>query len=176
MKHVNFITTLSPHKQYAMRRWFLVTMVMGIIVLMVSMFFIVPQMMTYVSLKKEVILLRAQTQHHAECCKERDVLKTEHDLMRTHTNKISRHVESPKNPYLYMTAIMQACGDGVILENMNIHKKSCDITALCPTAEHATVFTKRLSASALFTGVKLVSLQQDTQTKQLRCVVKCTLK
>jgi hypothetical protein len=35
---------------------------------------------------------------------------------------------------------------------------------------------KRLSASDLFMNVKLVSLQQDTQTKQLRCVIKGKIK
>jgi hypothetical protein len=72
-----------------------------------------------------------------------------------------------------MAAIMQSCGDGVVLEAVRFNKKECQLTILCPTSEHATVFIKRLSASDLFTGVKLVSLQHDTQTKSFRCIIKC---
>lgn len=172
MKQINFITTLSPHKQYAIKRWFRVTFLLSVSAIVVSMFFIVPQLLTYISLKNDIKILREKTKDYAQQTQSRDALKKEYEQVRAQSGKIDTYHHSPKNPHVYITTIMQACGDGVMLESINIHKKNCDITVLSPTAEHATVFIKRLSASELFKNVKLVSLQQDTQAKQLRCVVK----
>ena len=172
MKHVNFITTLSPHKQYAMRRWFLITFFVGAVTIAVSLFFMTPPLLTYISLQREVHILRQQTQEYTEHSKQRDTLKTVYEQSRLQSSKVDQYVTSPKNPHAYIAVVMQACGDSVVLESLNIHKKSCEITILCPTAEYATVFIKRLSASELLRGVKLVSVQHDTQTKQMRCVIK----
>ena len=176
MKKVNFITTLSPQKQYAIQRWFWVTIFLVICSLIVSAYFVVPQLLTYVALHKEVKELRIATQEYGTRVKEKDVLTTEHDQIRTRTKKIEHYNDAPKNPHAHITAIIQAFGDGVTLEAIKFNKKDCELTLLCPTSEHATVFIKRLSASELFVNVKLVSLQQDTQTKQLRCVVKGKVK
>jgi Tfp pilus assembly protein PilN len=172
MKKVNFITTLSPQKQYAIKRWFVVTFFLVICSLIVSAYFIVPQLLMYIELHKEVKELRVATQEYGMHTKEKDALTTEHDNIRIRTKKIENYNDAPKNPHQYIAAVMQACGDGVTLEALKFNKKDCEITLLCPTSEHATVFIKRLSSSDLFINVKLVSLQQDIQTKQLRCVIK----
>jgi len=172
MKKVNFITTLSPQKQHAIHRWFMVTIFLVLCSLIVSAYFVVPQLLTYFTLHKEVKELRIATQEYGTRVKEKDALKTEHDQMHVRTKKIEQYNDTPKNPHAHIAAIVQACGDGVTLEAIKFNKKECELTLLCPTSEHATVFMKRLSASELFTNVKLVSLQHDTQTKQLRCVIK----
>jgi Tfp pilus assembly protein PilN len=172
MKKVNFVTTLSPHKQYAIRRWFLVTFFVVVCSVIVSAYFVLPQLLTSVALHQEVNGLRAATQEYNARVKEKDALKTEHDQIRSRTKKIENYHNAPKNPHQYIAAVVQACGDSVTLETIKFNKKECELTLLCPTSEHATVFIKRLSASDLFTNVKLVSLQQDAQTKQLRCTIK----
>lgn len=175
MKKVNLVATLSPQKQYAIRRWFLVTFFLVVVCVIVSAYFVVPQLLTYIALHQEVNALRGATKEYSARMKEKDALKIEHDQVRTRTKKIEGYDNSPKNPYQYIAAVVQACGDGVtgvIMEAIKFNKKECELTLLCPTSEHATVFIKRLSASGLFANVKLVSLQQDMQTKQLRCVIK----
>ena len=92
--------------------------------------------------------------------------------MRVRTKKIDGYSDAPKNPHQYIAAIVQASGNGVTLEAVHFNKKNCELTILCPTPEHATVFIKRLSASELFTGVKLVSLQHEGVGKQFRSVIK----
>ncbi|HLJ30929.1 MAG TPA: hypothetical protein VKU36_00695 [Candidatus Babeliales bacterium] len=175
MKQVNFITTLSIQKQYALRRWFLMSVLLSVITFAILLFFLVPELLTYFSLKQEIVLLHAQTKQYTEQTKQRDIVKKDYEQMRIQSSKIDTFTNGPKNPHAYIAAIAQAGGNGVVLESINIHKKNGDITILCPTAEHATVFVKRLSASELFSGVKLVSLQHDNQTRQLRCVIKTKL-
>jgi len=172
MKKVNFIMSLSPQKQDAIRRWFWVTFLLCICSVAISAYFIVPQLLAYRALQKEISALRGTTKEYNGSVKNRDALKAEHELIRVRAKKIDDYNESPKNPHQYMVAITQSCGDGVALEAVRFNKKECQLTILCPTSEHATVFIKRLSASDLFTGVKLVSLQHDTQTKKFRCVIK----
>lgn len=172
MKKVNFITTLSPQKQYAIRRWFVVTIFLSMCSLLVSLYLILPPLLTYIALQKEVRELRVVTQEYGARIKEKDELTKEHDQVRIRIKKIETYNDAPKNPHQYIAAIVQASGDGVTLEALKFNKKECDITLLCPTSEHATVFIKRLSASDLFMNGKLVSLQQEPVAKQLRCIVK----
>ncbi len=175
MKKVNFVTTLSPQKQYAIRRWFWATFFLVICSVVVSAYFVIPQLLTYVTLRQEVNALRMTTQEYGIRMQEKDALKKEHDTMRTCIKKIENYTDSPKNPHDYIAAVVQACGDGatgVTMEAIKFNKKECELTLLCPTSEHATVFIKRLSASDLFANVKLVALQQEGSVKQLRCVIK----
>lgn len=172
MKKVNFIMPLSPEKQYAIQRWFWVTFFLVLCTVIVAGYFVIPQLLIYRTLKKEVDALREKTGTHAASVKNKEILTKEHDTLRNRTKKIEHYNDAPKNPHQYIAAIMQACGDGAVLESIKLNKKDCEITLVCPTSEHATVCIKRLSASELFTNVKLASLQQDTQTKQLRCVIK----
>lgn len=172
MKKVNFIMSLSPQKQYAIRRWFWVTTFLGMCSVILGAYFIVPQLLTYRALHKEIGALREKTKEYSNGVKTRDTLKAEHELIRVRAKKIDDYNESPKNPHQYVAAIIASCGDGAVLEAVRFNKKECELTILCSTPEHATVFIKRLSASDLFTGVKLVSLQHDTQTKKFRCIIK----
>jgi len=175
MKQVNFITSLSPQKQYAIRRWFWATCCLCMIAIVVNVYFIVPQLFVYRALRKEVNVLRAVTKDYVSVVKNKDALKTEHDTMRVRTKKVDSYNASPKNPHQYIAAIIKASGNGVTVESIRFNKQHCELTLLCPTSEHATVFIKRLSVSELFTGVKLVSLQYEEKTKQFRCVVKSVL-
>src|SRR5438132_7912247 len=127
MRQINFITTLSPQKQYAIKRWFRVTFLLSVSAIVVSMFFIIPQLLTYVSLKKDMSVLREQTKEYADFSKQKDTLKKEYEQVRAQSGKIDTYHHSPKNPHAYIVAITQACGDGVTLESINLHKKSCDI-------------------------------------------------
>jgi len=175
MKKVNFITTLSPQKQYEIRRWFWVTIFLCISAIAVVAYFIVPQVCLYWSLKKEITSLHKKTQLYADATKNRDALKSEYDKFRVRENKIDVYTNKAKNPHRYIAVIMQACNEQVKLEALRCNKKECEITILCPTPEHATVFIKHLTASDVFSRVKMVSLQQDGQSKLMRCVVKGTM-
>lgn len=172
MKKVNFITSLSPQKQHAIVRWFWATFFLFVSAVVVSAYFVVPQLLMYMSLRKEVAVLRQATKEYGSVVKNKDTLKTEHDALRVRTKKIDNYNESPKNPHQYIAAIVQACGDGATLESLRCNKQYCELTILCPTPEHATVLIKRLSASEFFSSVKLVSLQHEGAGKQFRCVVK----
>ena len=175
MKKVNLITSLSPQKQYAIQRWFWVTSVLCVCSVIIGIYFMVPLLVTYRSVKKEVNALQQSTKNYADIVKNKTALKTEHDLVHVRTKKMDNYNRTPKNPHQYIATITQASGDGVVLEALNFNKKNSEITLLCPTSEHATVFIKRLSTSELFVNVKLVSLHQDGQNKQFRCVIKSNI-
>ena len=172
MKKVNFISSLPPQKQYEIRRWFWCTCIVWTVSFVIGMYCIIPHLLTYSTLRKEVALLRNKTNDYADSLNKRDVLKNEHELLSQHNTKINRYRDQPKNPHQYSTVIVQASGNGVKLELLKCNKKNIECTIVCPTPEHATVFIKRLSSSDLFSGIKLVSLQSDAQANQLRAVIK----
>jgi hypothetical protein len=176
MKKVNFIIPLSPQKQYAIRRWFWVTFFLCIGSVIISIYFVLPQFLIYRALQKEVFFLREKAKEYGVSVKSRDLIKTEHELIRKRTKKINNYNESPKNPHQHMAVIIESCGDSATLESVRFNKKECEIVVLCPTVEYATIFIKRLSASDLFAGVKLVSLHYEAQIKKFRCMVKSIVK
>lgn len=172
MKKVNFITTLSPQKQYAIARWFWISCALCVCSVIGAAYFIMPAWLLHRELKHDVITLREKTKNYADAIKKRDALKSEHDLLRARSTKITNYSNHSKNPHSAMTVILQAAGTSIILEAIRFNKNECELTVLCPTPEHANVFIKRLSSSDTFAGAKLISLQNDTHAQQMRCVIK----
>lgn len=172
MKKVNFISPLPPHKQYELRRWFWCTTTLWIISFVIGAYCVVPQLVTFFVLRKEISVLYGKTASYSDVVKNSDALKSEHELLSKQNSKINRYMDQPKNPHQYIAVILEAVGNGATLELLKFNKKDVELTILCPTAEHATVFIKRLSLSDLFTGIKLVSLHNDTRANQLRAVIK----
>ncbi|HLC06922.1 MAG TPA: hypothetical protein VJJ26_01915 [Candidatus Babeliales bacterium] len=172
MKKVNFIASLSPQKQYEIRRWFWMTVLLSACAFMIGTCFIVPQLLLYVSLKKEVSVLREKTKNYADVVKNKGTLKTEYETLRTREGKINAYSKQQKNPYLHITSLVEASGNGVQLESVRFNKKDVEVVMVCPTSEHANVFVKRLSVLSNFSHVKMTSLQHDAQTKSLRCTIK----
>jgi Tfp pilus assembly protein PilN len=172
MKKVNFITTLSPQKQHEIRYWFWVTLVLALFIFIINAYFIIPQVCLFWSLKKEMIVLHEKTKLYTDVVKNKDTLKSEYDNLRIRENKIDMYTNRSKNPYRYIAVIMQACNEQTKLESLRCNKKECEITILCPNQEHATLFIKHLTSSDVFSRVKMTSLQQEGQSKMLRCVIK----
>lgn len=172
MKKVNFITTLSPKKQYEIRRWFYVTIFLKFCVLVIGTYFIVPQWLLYMSLKKEVSTLREKTKNYTDIIKDKDALKIEYESLRAREGKIDRYSKQKKNPYQHIASIVQASGNDVQLESVRFNKKDVEVVIVCSTSEHAHVFVKRLTASDVFSHVKMISLQYDIQMKSFKCTIK----
>jgi hypothetical protein len=172
MKKINFITTLSPERQYAIARWYKVTFFVSVCCVGATIYFFSEPVLMYRALQKEVAALKTKTTSYDEKYKQKDALQKDHDVVRAHAHKIERYLGKPHNPHDVIKAIVTACSDGVHIESVRCNKKQCELVILCPTTEQATVFTQRLSATKLLNGIKLISLQRDGMNKQFRAVVK----
>lgn len=171
MKKINLITSLSPQKQYEIYRWFWVTVFLCLSMAGIGAYFIVPQIIVYRSLQKQIALLRQQTKDYTNVMGEKDGLKKDQDELHARENKITFYKLQKKNPHQHVAELVTACGDDVQIEAVRFDKKRIEITVICPTVEHANVLIKRLSSSQRFSQVKMVSLQQDEQAKTVRCVL-----
>jgi hypothetical protein len=132
----------------------------------------VPQTLTYWRLQKDVRELQEKTKDYTGLIGRKETLKKEYDEVHLRETKISFYQQQKKNPYLHITEIVAACSNGVQLESVKFNKKDVEIEIMCPTAEYAQIFIKRLSASQNFSHVKMISLQQNSQNQQLRCTIK----
>src|SRR5271166_6015499 len=112
MKKVNFIDPLPPHKQYELRCWFWYTVFVWIISFMVGAYFVVPQLVNFIALKKEINVLREKTRDYPEIVNNKDALKSEHELLSKQSSKINRYIDQPKNPHRYIVVILEASGNG----------------------------------------------------------------
>jgi len=172
MKKINLITALPIEKQYAIRRWFCMTVFLFICVVMIASYFIVPNIITYRCLKKENAALVHTTKEHAALTYAKEALKKEYDELHTREAKINNYKQQKKNPYSHIAEIIQLCGNTIELESIRLNKKEIEIEIVSSAAENAQLFIKSLSASSYFSHIKMVSLQQDTQNKKVRCAIK----
>lgn len=175
MKHVNFINTCTPQQQYELRRWFILSTMLMACTLIGMSFFFLPQLYALYSTKKEITVLQSKTHNYSELTNTQMKLKTEQAALQKKQVKINHHRNEPNNPHPYLTSIITACGTDVHIEHVRKNKKDCEIVALFPTPERATDMIKQLSNTSQLTQLKLTSLQQETQTKKLRCTIKGTI-
>lgn len=172
MKHINFINTLSPQQQYELRRWFIFSTLLIMCTFIGMSCFFLPQLHALYSTKKEITALQSKTKNYSELTNTQTQLKKEHEALQKKQIKINHHRDQPNNPHPYLTSIIAACSTDVQLEHVRKNKKDCEIIAMFPTPERATDMIKQLSDTNQFTQLKLTSLQNDTQTKNLRCTIK----
>jgi Tfp pilus assembly protein PilN len=172
MKKINLINALSPHKQYEIYRWFWMTIFLSVCAIIIGSYFIVPQIITYRRLKKDSAGLINTTQEHATLTSTKDVLKKEYDELYTRESKINNYKQQKKNPYSHITEIVHLCGATIQLQSIKLNKKEIEIEIVCDKAENAHALIKSLSTLPYFSHLKIVSLQQDMQTKQIRCAIK----
>jgi Tfp pilus assembly protein PilN len=172
MKKVNLITPLPPHKQYEIYRWFCMTIFLGVCALLVGSYFIVPQIITYTRLKKGIAGFSATAQEHGQITSDKQSLKKEYDELHVRESKINSYKKQNKNPHLHIAEIVRLSGHHAELESVKINKKEIEIEIVCATAEYAQTFITSLSSSPYFSHLKMVSLQQDTQNKKVRCAIK----
>ena len=175
MKKINLITSLSPEKQYEIQRWFWITASLFILLLILIGWLLVPSFLLCTKMKKDIALLRQKSQEHTTIAGTKNALKKEWDELDLRSKRVDNYKQQKKNPYQQIAAIVSASGDGVQIESIRLHKKNSEITIVCPTAEHARIFIKRLSASSYFSRLKMISLQQDQGKKQLMCTISGTL-
>lgn len=172
MKKVNMITTLSPEKQYEIRRWFWITTFLFFCLMLINAYYIVPKIVIYWHLKKQINAWQEKTKDYAILLGDKETLKKEHDEIVTHSSRIKTYQEQKKNPYQHIMEIVAACNNDVSLESMTFNKKDVDIEITSSGTEHAQTYIKRLSGSYHFSQVKMISLQQDMLNQQIRCKIR----
>jgi Tfp pilus assembly protein PilN len=172
MKKINLITSLPSEKQYEIQRWFYMTLFLSLSILLVGAYSIIPQCITYFSLRTEVAALHQKTQHYAKSVQEKDALKKEYDELHEHENKINAYKTQKKNSYAHVAEIVAVCNNGTELESVKFNKKEVELNLLCPTAERAQAMVRQLNATPLFSRMKMISLQQDGKSELVRCTIK----
>src|SRR5438552_2018742 len=150
MKKVNLINTLSPHKQYEIHRWFWMTVLLCVCVILIGSYFIVPQIITYRSLKKESAGLAHTTKEHGAFVSAKEMLKKEYYELHTREAKINNYKQQKKNPHSHVAEIVQLCGNTIQLQSVKLNKKEIEMEIMCSAAENAQLFIKSLSASHYF--------------------------
>src|SRR5579871_5388512 len=169
MKKVNMITTVSPERQYEIRRWFWMTIFLCLCLILINAYYIVPKLLICWHLKKQINAWQEKTKDYGVLISTKETLKKEHDELLTRSSKIRVYQEQKKNPYQHIMAIVAACNSDVHLESMVFNKKDVEIEITSSTTEYIHAYIKRLSGSHHFSQVKMISLQQDMHNQWIRC-------
>ncbi len=172
MKKINFITSLSPQKQYEINCWFWVTFFLSVSAISMGAYFFVPKIMCYVSLHKQCVALRERTKNYAEITKNKDIFSKEYDALRMRETKINRYVDKAKNPHDYIATIVHVCGDNIHLESVQFIKKECEIIIVCQNVQQAHLCVKCINESNKFSHCKITSLVHNMEKKLYKATIK----
>jgi Tfp pilus assembly protein PilN len=172
MKKINIITSLSPQKQYEIYRWFWITVVASLCMVIIGTYFIGTALCSYNAIQKDLTAITKKTNNYVADLGTNASLKKEYDELRLKENKINAHKMHKKNPYLHIAEIVSLCRDGVQLESLKSEKEDIEIVIIASFSDRIQTMIKQLSASPNFSHVKMISLQHNEQNKELRCMIK----
>jgi len=165
MKNVNLIQTLSREKQFEIRRWFWCSAILLFLTIATISIFSYLQLSAFYIAQKEVATLREKTKKYNDETENKNKLKSELETLQSKKNKINQFINAPKNPHAILTALTNACGTAITVVEMSLNNKNIELSALCESPEHATVFMQRLSTFKQFSHLKLVSLGLEQSNK-----------
>lgn len=172
MKHFSFIATLSPQQQHEIRRWFLYSCALILLIITGITCYLGPDFYNLYTLKKEIALLREKTTTHTDLTNTKNRLKKENGELQKKRTHLNNYITHPKNPLTYLTTIINAGDDKTIIQSIRTNKKNIEITLMCPTTEHATKFAHHLAQTDYFRETHITSLQKHEQKNQFLCTLK----
>jgi len=175
MKSINFVTTLSPQEHTSLRKWFIYSALLIMCTCIGLACITLPHLFTIIQLKNDVHVVSKKREQITISEKQYTDLVEKNKELRKKNDSILSITSQKKNPYKHLESIAHASGDAIHLERIRLHKNTMELEIICKTTEFASIFIKRLSASELFTHIKLVSMVQDATTQQMRCIIKGTL-
>jgi len=167
MKNNSLINTVSPKQQYAIRRWFIISMLLISASIVMIIVLEIPQLYALQSIKKDNEMLVAQTEQFDKVMARQHKLKQEEEQLRKCQETVSQHNEQLDRLIDNFSYIIHACASDSTIESLQIKDHYIEVTACCTQTHHATDFIADLSQSKQFRNLVLASLQQTEQKSKL---------
>ena len=167
MKNNSLINTISPKQQYAVRRWFIISMLLLSASIIIIILLEIPQLYALRSIKKDNEMLVVQTEEFDRVMARQHKLQQEEQQFKKRQETVNQYREQLDRLIDNFSHIMYACASDSTIESLQIKNNHLELTARCTQAHHATDFIERLSQSKQFSNLTLTSLQQTEQKSKL---------
>jgi len=167
MKKNSLINTVSPKQQYAIRRWFIISMLLFSASIIIIIVLEIPQLYVLQSIKKDNKILLVQTEQFDKVMTRQHKLQQEEQQLRKHQETINQHNEQLDHLIDDFSHIIHACASDSTIESLQIKNHYLELTAHCAQVHHATDFIAHLSELKQFRNLTLTSLQQTEQKSKL---------
>jgi|GEM_PF-3475985 len=162
MKNINFINTLTHHQHYALRRWWLLSLVLcsGALLLIGVLHGL--QMHQWYLLKTEYTALLPEVETVRTTAQTREVLSTAQKKLQQKKVKADRVKQSLDTVHARLTHITTAC-QGASVELCKWYKDQVEIVVACTDASSATRLVEQVRKIDGLDGARLVSLSPRDQ-------------
>ena len=157
MKNINFVNTLSHKQQYALRRWWFLSVVLGIGILLVMSILHGLQVHHWYVLTAEYTVLAQQTQALRGTVQARELLSKEQKMLQQKKVKADRVKQSLALVHTRISQITAACATAQ-LETCKWHKNQVELVIGCKDAMAATQCVGQLQKINGLNTIRLVSL------------------
>ena len=172
MKKNSLINTVSPEQQYAIRRWFIISMLLLSVSVIIIIVLEIPQLYALQSIKKDNKMLVVQTEQFDKVMTRQHKLQQEEQQLRKRQETVNQHNEQLDRLIDNIAHIIHACASDSTIESLQIKNHHFELTACCTQTRYAIDFVENLSQSKQFRNLTLTSLQQTEQKLKLLFTVK----
>jgi hypothetical protein len=162
MKNINFINTLTHQQQYALRRWWLLSLVLSLSVLLVVGVLHGLQVHQWYLLTTEYTALLPEVEAVRTVAHRHEALSTAQKKLQQKKAKADRVKQSLALVHTRLTHITSAC-QTVSLEQCKWHKNQVEILVGCPDAPSATRVVEQVRKIDGLNAARLVSLSPRDQ-------------
>lgn len=163
MKKNNLIKTLSPEQQYAIKRWFIISLFLSSITIVIVIAFEIPQVYALQSIKKENTALAIQTESFNSIIGQQHKLKKKEQEYKEKQAKITKYKDELISLITHLSTVVQASKPACNIESLHIKPNSIELVAYCTQIQNATNFLDKLVESKQFHDTELTSLQYQTK-------------
>ncbi len=162
MKNINFINTLTRQQYYALRRWWLLSGVLCVGILLVMSVLHGLQLHQWYRLRIERETLASEVTGMRAALQEHDLLSKKQQHLQQKKVKADHVKESLVSLRARLIDLTTACA-GSQLESCKWHKSSVEMVVGCKDALSATECVSKVQKIKGLTGMRLVSVSPQQQ-------------
>jgi Tfp pilus assembly protein PilN len=169
MKKINFISTLSPDKQYELRRWYRIVALLLVCSIMMGGYLFFPLVNSLMVVRQQKRVLSAEIKKYQKIEEDNTLLNKHYQENYSRETKVHNHCAKRKSTASCVAEIVAQLPSTVQLELIQIDKKEIEIELLSSHMQDLGVYNKKLLACGCFSSMAIVSLHKEGQSKHLRC-------
>ncbi len=161
MNSINFIKTLSPKQQYALARWYTVSITLTACTILGIASAQIHQLYTLYGIHNQQTTLQQQTAPSTQQLKYHEHLKEQEKLLAHKQTTIASISHNQRHMHAYIASIIAAVGAENIT-SLAFNDAAITIIAHCNDAPAALGYLKHLQSAEHFSHIKLIALQPST--------------
>lgn len=155
MKHINFITPLSPNQQQKLHQWFRISCMLYGFAFVCIAAYTIKQLNALWSIDTEKNDIAFNTQEFESTMSRKQKLKQEENELKQKMALIEKYTDSSNSPTAYITTLAKM---GMQVASITLHESNLELSAYCTNTQDVVRIHQALDQSSYFKNLKLIAV------------------